>query len=310
MENIFAIVVSWNGLKHDWIAKCLASLRDSDTAIKTILIDNASTDDTVAFVRQNFPEVQLIASEENLGFGAANNLGFEKALEQGADYFFLLNQDARVDKDCVRRLVEQSKKNPEYGILSPIHLNGKGDEVEDFFATRMAPQYCEKLCSDFVLNRVEDRIYESGFINAACWLISKACLKKVGGFSPVFYHYGEDDNFFHRMKHKQFKLGIYPKTFIYHDKENNKSPALFNKNLNRRTVLMILSEPDRQYDFAHYLRHFRKEFLKRKLTGDKSGAAEALGNLNYFKKERAWIESTRAETMTDRPFLFLNFKED
>lgn len=310
MKNVFAIVVTWNGMRYDWVSKCLSSICESDIPVKTIVIDNASTDHTVEYIRQHFPDVILIASKENLGFGAANNLGFEKALTMGGEFFFLLNQDARVDKDCIGKLVVQSKKKPEYGILSPIHLNGKGDAMEAFFETTIGPNLCPGLYSDFVLNKVEDRIYKSGFINAAAWLLTKECLKRVGGFSPVFYHYGEDDNLFSRLVYKKMKIGVYPKTFIYHDKENSKTSPHDNETKYRQRMTTIdLAAPVREFDFAHYLRYFGKEYLKRMLKGNTKGAKEALKDLKHFKKERNIIERIRLESMSDKDYLFLNYND-
>ena len=92
-KNVFIVVVTFNS-GHDWLDKCLGSIRSCQIPLQTIVIDNASTDDSVAYIKENYPEVELFISTENLGFAKANNLGIRHALAAGADHVFLLNHDA------------------------------------------------------------------------------------------------------------------------------------------------------------------------------------------------------------------------
>ena len=81
--KVYTIIVTYNGDK--WIEKCLRSLRDSTLSLSVLVIDNASTDKTVNIVKEQFPEFQLIETGANLGFGKANNIGLEMALQKNAD---------------------------------------------------------------------------------------------------------------------------------------------------------------------------------------------------------------------------------
>ena len=76
-----------------WLQNCLEAIKKSTYPVDTIVIDNGSTDSTVLFIKSNYPEVHLVESGKNLGFGQANNVGMRYALEQNADYVYLLNQD-------------------------------------------------------------------------------------------------------------------------------------------------------------------------------------------------------------------------
>ena len=306
MENIFAIIVTWNGMKFNWIKQCLDSLRNSDQPVGIIVIDNASSDETGDFIRQNYSEVILIASEVNLGFGAANNLGLRKGLELSGEYFFLLNQDAWVDADCIGKLVEHSRKQPRYGIISPIHLTSKGDTLDPFFSTTITPEKCPGLYSDFVLEQVQDRIYQSQFVNAAAWLITRECLRIVGGFSPVFDHYAEDDNFVHRLLFKNLKIGVYPKTFIYHDKENSKTSAhADDKKFRQRMTILELSNPARKFDFKHYDLFYIKQSFKKIATLNFKGARPYIEDFIYIKERRDRIEEARTESISANDYIFL-----
>ncbi len=263
--NLYSIIVIYNGMRRDWIQKCFSSIEASSVPVKIIAIDNASTDDSVHYIKANFPNVLLIESKENLGFGGANNLGLKKALDLGGEYFFLLNQDARVEKDTLEKLVTQAQNNPEYGIVSPLHLNGKGDALDYNFSNYISPSQCKNLYSDFVLNKVENKLYESGFICAAAWLLTKECLRIVGGFSPTFFHYGEDDNYINRLFYKGLKIGIYPLVKIYHDRENRMQPRV--GNFLQRSLLLKYSSPQNNMNIHVRIKQLKIRILKNKLLG-------------------------------------------
>ncbi len=209
--KICTIIVSYNFAK--WIQPCLNSLRESTIATDVMVIDNNSSDETCKIISEMYPEVILIKNIDNLGFGKANNLGFRYAIEKGYDYVFLLNQDAWVAADAIEVLVEAAVANPDYGIVSPIHLNGLGDKLDFGFATYSHLQSKEEA------QRVAAPITECQFINAAMWLVPISALKKVGGFAPIFPHYGEDVDYVHRMRHAGYKIGFAKGAYGCHDRE-------------------------------------------------------------------------------------------
>lgn len=212
--KVIVIVVTYNGEK--WIDKCFGSLKESTIPLQILAIDNASSDDTVIQIRNKFPEVEIIEKGSNLGFGKANNIGLRKAIAQNADYVFLLNQDAWVEKDTIKDLVEIASRNPEYGIISPFHFLPGNQKLEWHFSTYIVPEKCKDIYSDIYFNKTNE-IYELEFVNAAAWLISRECVLAVGGFDPLFPHYGEDDDYCNRIIFKKFKIGVSPCTFITHD---------------------------------------------------------------------------------------------
>lgn len=215
MIDTFIIVVTYNGMK--WIGKSLASIPPK---YEVVVVDNASRDSTVQFIEENFPDIIVFPEKENLGFGKANNKGIRYALENGAEHIFLLNQDAYLLDDTLESLIELQKSNPDFGILSPIHLTAKKDKLDANFAKFVSPEYNSAFYSDHVLKKSLQDIYEVPFVNAAAWLLSKKCIDKVGGFDPLFYHYGEDDNYCQRVRYHGMKVGIAPNAYVIHDREN------------------------------------------------------------------------------------------
>ncbi|MBR8535742.1 glycosyltransferase family 2 protein [Carboxylicivirga sediminis] len=212
--SIYTIIVTYNGMQ--WIDRCISSLLESVLPTHILVIDNLSTDGTPDYIEQHFPQVELIRSEQNLGFGKGNNIGMQKALEVAADYVFLLNQDAWIKPDTLQVLVNAHKSDSEYGVLSPVHLNAQEDGLETKFAEYTGPENTRGLLSDLYKNSLR-QVYTTKFVNAAAWLISLECLSKVGGFNPLFPHYGEDEDYINRVHYWDFKVGIVPKAQVTHD---------------------------------------------------------------------------------------------
>jgi GT2 family glycosyltransferase len=196
-----------------WIDRCLSSVYNSSISADVFVIDNGSTDGTIDYIKSNYPKVILHESSENLGFGAANNIGLYFALRNKYEYVYLLNQDAWVEPQTFNILVNASKTHEEYGILSPIQINASG-ELDKNFA------YCcpVEILSDIFKSGIKP-LYEVKEVMAAHWLISRKCLLSVGAFSPAFPHYGEDNNFIDRAKYHGFKTGIVTTTKAVHDRE-------------------------------------------------------------------------------------------
>lgn len=201
IQTVAVAIVTHNAEK--WLPTCLGSLRDSSLKPSAIVVvDNASTDGTVEEIRRHYPEATLMVSECNLGFGKANNLAFRALRNKDVDAVYLLNQDAAVLPGTIAHLAKVLESHPEYGIVSPIHYQGDGRNLDFVFRSSLENERVSDspdAAQDFA---------EVNFVNAAHWLVRMECLEKTGGFAPIFYHYGEDVNFVHRLKALGWKVGI------------------------------------------------------------------------------------------------------
>ncbi len=245
MKKIFVIIVTYNGMK--WIDKCLTCLSASNVPLYPVVIDNCSTDNTVAFIQENHKNVHLIETGENLGFGRANNVGMKYALEQHADGVFLLNQDAYIYPDTIEKLLPFMD---DYGIVSPVHLDGSGSLLDRGYLNTLkmsAEQTYRGFIEHMLFKKDTSEIFNVPFINAAAWLLSKETLNKVGGFDPIFFHYGEDENYCHRVLFHKMKIGFVSNSFVCHDRDQKNLTTIFKKNADLRSVLVdsmnILIEP-------------------------------------------------------------------
>jgi len=209
--TITVVVVAYNGL--GLLEQCLESLLHSDCPLEIIVVDNGSDDGTTCYV-SNLEGIQLLRLHENLGFGRANNKGMQYALRNGADYVMLLNQDAYVDSHTIGTLVGVMERHRDFGIASPIHFMGTKDNLDKKFAFYLGA-YSPKLLFDMWRGGIEE-IYPVDFVNAAAWLIRRECLESVGGFDPLFFMYGEDEDYCRRARYHGFRVGVVPRACAYH----------------------------------------------------------------------------------------------
>ena len=291
--KVFVIIVTYKGMR--WYDRCFSSLRESTIPVQTIVVDNTPGEEDVEYIRAHYPEVHIIKTNENLGFGRANNLGMRYALDNGCDYVFLLNQDAWIEPDTIEKLVMISEKHPEYGILSPIHLNAERTIINMTLGVG-AHHRNERLLSDVYLNRVSD-VYDTNFANAAAWLLPRKTLETVGGFDPIFKHYEEDDNYLNRVLYHKMKIGICPETRIVHDHQDS---PLSDERLKLRQLQFLLvdwTDINKKFSVGAECRYYLRKWLSYLLAGKKDQAKAQRQIMQYCRSMRKAIEESRRENV-------------
>ena len=211
--RVLVIIVTYNAMR--WVDRCIGSALDAGegkTEVDVFVADNCSKDGTPDWIEENFPDVKLVRNQENLGFGAANNIGLRYAIENGYDYAYLLNQDAWLLPGAMTELVAAAGKGRRYAILSPLQMQADGFSYDPLFGKRNAPS--EERRKPYRVRRVM----------AAHWLVRLSALRKTGLFAPIFEHYGEDDNLCDRLRASGWKIGVVPKAKAVHDRAWRKEP--------------------------------------------------------------------------------------
>lgn len=210
--KILTVIVTYNSEK--WIEKNINSiLNDTSTyKVDVIVIDNGSIDNTVLIVNEKFPNINLIVSDENIGFGKANNIAFKYALENNYDYVFLVNHDGWLLSGFWKAMNEilGNHSYSEFGLITPTHFDHTETELDFGFK-----RYIEKCDCD----QTSKKLIELDSINGAFLIISSECLKSIKGFDPIFFFYGEDIDLCHRAKKKGFKIGLVPEAQVVHDRK-------------------------------------------------------------------------------------------
>lgn len=219
--KVYIVIVTYNAMQ--WIDSCLQSLRQSTIPVKTIVVDNCSNDETVAHVSSEYTEVFLIPQKVNAGFGQANNIGMKRAFEEGADYIYLLNQDAWISPKTIETLVSVMASYPEIGIASPIQLDATSKKVDKLFLkdVLMERETTRKMMDGYITGELKN-YYDLWYFPAAHWMISRRCIEEVGLFSPAFFHYGEDNNYIQRVHYHGLRTAIVPAAKAIHDRGERK----------------------------------------------------------------------------------------
>lgn len=281
MANVYVVIVTYNAMK--WAENCFTSLRSSSVPLKTIVIDNGSTDGTQDYIKNNFPEVDFIQSSENLGFGRANNIGIEKAYKEGADFFYLMNQDAWIFEDTFEKLLKTYEHYPnkeEIGILSPMHLDGSEKLMDIFFERYLARNAADnRIISDMFLGTVKNQ-YAVDFVNAAHWLLPKSTVENIGGFNPYFFHYSEDYEYVQRISYFGKKILICTESKVVHDgkQDFSKTGHINVKRVHREQRYL---DPAREFSMAIFKKEFRSDIIKTFLKGNFRTALELFKEYQY-----------------------------
>lgn len=214
---VVSIVVNYDGF--DDTLRCVESLLDSAYEQHVVVVvDNASpAGDAVRLSAALGDRVEVIAASTNLGYGGGANLGLRRALERGAAYAWVLNNDTVVDGACIGRLVQAMKSNPEFGILSPQISAPVGPEAPDgiwFAGGRVLLGRAETRHS---FGRVEgDEMAETGYVTGCAMFIRCASLDSVGLFREPLFLYWEDVDLSLRARQAGWNLGVVPNALIHH----------------------------------------------------------------------------------------------
>lgn len=285
-----------------WLQKMMDAI---PSKYPVVVVDNASSDQTCAYIKQKFPAVSLLEQQENLGFGQANNKGIAYALTEGATAVFLLNQDVYLEHSTIDELERCSHKYPEYGILSPLHYDGTGLQLDRNFSSYVSYDKQPQFYTDALQTKLKE-IYPVPFVNAAAWYMPLKTLETIGGFDPIFFHYCEDDNYVQRAHYHNLKVGVVPSVQIYHDRENRKikEQQLFSQKYfkeREKALKKRLANPNLKDAHTEILKHrkrLRKNILKNILSlnwNTARGYAKEIARVSVWAKE---IHHSRAITTT------------
>ncbi len=210
---------------------CLQSVYDSKTAYsyEVIVVDNASSDDSVESIRKEYPGVRLIANTDNTGFAKANNQAM--AVAKGR-YVLLLNSDTIVQPDTLQTMLAYMDANPQVGAsgCKIILADGSLDKAcKRGFPTPSASFYYAFGFSRLFPDKPKFNQYQLGYLDpnetypidclvGAFMLVRRETVQQVGGLDETFFMYGEDVDWCYRIKQAGWDIHYHPATYIVHYK--------------------------------------------------------------------------------------------
>lgn len=214
-------IISVNFNQIQVTLELLESLRSiSFRNFEIILIDNGSTEDSTKLLSENYPEVNYIYSDKNLGFSGGNNLGIRASK---GDYLFFVNNDAEITEGCIETLLQLFNSIPPLGIVSPLicydpKLTNNQQIIQYAGATHVHPMtgrneiLGEKQIDKGQFNKAK----ETAYVHGAAMMVKREVIDSVGVMPDEFFLYYEELDWSEQIRNAGFKVYVEPNALVFH----------------------------------------------------------------------------------------------
>ena len=216
--KIFVLTLNWNG--QEFIPECLESIEKLAYPVnQVVVVDNASSDDSVKIIKSKFPDVKIIENETNLGYSRGFNKGIEYSIANGADFILIMNNDTVIDKNALNELLKTIESDKKIGFVSGKVLDY---DVPNQIQTLGRPSDNFTLISDVHVGSGErdSNQYKSpmeyDFIDDVFLLVRKEVIAEVGGYDDSFFLYYEETDWCSRVRKAGFRIICNPLAKIWH----------------------------------------------------------------------------------------------
>jgi GT2 family glycosyltransferase len=245
---VSVVVVSWNTCQLT--LNCVRSLENSRKLLSTeiIVVDNASSDDTVEQLRRQFPHVHVIENRENLGFARGNNVGLKLCTGR---YVALINSDVVVPEGCLEKMVLYLEENARIGMLGPKMILRDGSIGKSVYASptvwnwfcnavglsslfKHSKLFANFELADFDYHKTQDVDTLTGWF----WLVRSSALEEVGVLDDQFFMYGEDIDWPKRFRKAGWRVTYYSEAGAFHycGASSDRAPTRFYVEMNRANL--------------------------------------------------------------------------
>jgi GT2 family glycosyltransferase len=216
---IYVIVLNWNNSKDT--IECISSLKQiNNPQFKILCVDNASEDNSFDSIKFAHPDIELIRTGKNLGYAGGNNFGIKYALEKGADYFWLLNNDTVVDENALKELSYVFSENSDAGAVGS-RIMYYGDRNIIWFAggsykkfSGMTAHYLVDQDISSIKKPLEPAKLD--FISGCSLMLSRAAIEKAGLLDESLFLYFEEMDYCERLKKRGLLFKMAPRSIVYH----------------------------------------------------------------------------------------------
>ncbi|REG97905.1 glycosyltransferase family 2 protein [Flavobacterium aquicola] len=217
--KIAVVILNWNGVKL--IEQFLPSVIQFSPEATVYVADNASTDESIEFVKNNYPSVKIVQNSTNSGFAG----GYNEALQHiDADIFALVNSDIEVTENWLKPIVETFDAEPNTAIIQPKILDFKRKEYFEYAGA--AGGFIDKYGYPFCRGRVFDTVEKDNgqyndtseifWASGACFFIRSAVYKELKGFDEDFFAHQEEIDLCWRALNKGYKIKYNSESVVYH----------------------------------------------------------------------------------------------
>ena len=242
--NTAVVILNWNGIK--WIQKFLPTIIEKSNEANIYIADNASSDESVDFVNNNYPSVKIIQNSSNEGYAKGYNDALKKLDE---NYYILINSDIEVTDNWINPIINLMEQDTSIAACQPKILDYTNRDNFEYagasggYIDNLGYPYCRgRIFSDLEkdVNQYDD-IKEVFWASGACLFIRAESFKDINGFDNDFFAHQEEIDLCWRLKNNGFKVMVNPKSTVFHvggGTLNSASP--FKTYLNFRNNLFML----------------------------------------------------------------------
>jgi GT2 family glycosyltransferase len=217
--KIAVVILNWNGVKL--LEQFLPSVLQFSPQATVYVADNASTDESIAFIKNNFPTVKIVKNEVNLGFAG----GYNESLQHiDAEIYALVNSDIEVTENWLKPILEMFESEPETAIIQPKILDFKRKEFFEYAGA--AGGFIDKFGYPYCRGRIFDTLEKNNgqyndnreifWASGACFFIRSAVYKELKGFDEDFFAHQEEIDLCWRAINKGYKIKYNSQSTVYH----------------------------------------------------------------------------------------------
>jgi N-acetylglucosaminyl-diphospho-decaprenol L-rhamnosyltransferase len=238
--DLSIIIVSWN--VHTLLQNCLRSVvAQQELKLQIIVVDSASNDGSPEMVAEQFPQVELIACSENVGFPRGNNLGLAQA---NGRFILLLNPDTVVHEGAFAKMVHYLQQNEQVGVLGPQLLNEDGTVQSSrrrfptlktaFFESTWLEPYAPRAVLDYYYARdvADGETAVVDWLMGACLMMRQEVVAQVGGLDEAYFMYSEELDYCRRIKQAGWRVVYYPPAKVTHLLGKSSEQAVTRRHIN------------------------------------------------------------------------------
>jgi hypothetical protein len=216
-SNVSIVVLNWNG-RADTLA-CLRSLQTlANESTKVFVVDNGSTDGSVAAIRAAHPEVELIETGSNLGYAGGNNVGIERAVADGADFLLVLNNDTTCAPNMVEELLRAAARHPRAGMLCPRMFYAHEPDRVWFDEARWDTRslYFAFPGQDRLEAELSSTDHGSDFACGAALFVRAEVIREIGAFDARYFLVWEEADWCYRARKHGWSCMVVPAAKVWH----------------------------------------------------------------------------------------------
>ena len=254
-KRVAIVILNWNGRKM--LQEFLPAVVEHSATAQIVVADNGSTDDSLDFLRTNYPQIQLVINDKNYGFAE----GYNKALAKvDADYYVILNSDVEVTPNWIEPVVELMESDENIAICQPKLLSHINRDTFEYAggAGGFIDRFGYPFCRGRVFSTLEkdlgqyDDVREVFWATGAAMFVKAPVFHQLGGFDGDFFAHMEEIDFCWRAKNSGYKVMYCPTSKIYHVGGGTLPPSSpFKTFLNFRNNFALLYKNLRRISIAY-----------------------------------------------------------